>query len=81
MVTSADQVERLLTTINNTVVANVYGDLAVAVAQGFLTGLAFWVLQRALPHHVATAVASLVPVVGSPHSVGTGMYRPGGWRT
>jgi predicted PurR-regulated permease PerM len=55
MVTSADQVERLLTTINNTVVANVYGDLAVAVAQGFLTGLAFWVLQRALPHHVGTA--------------------------
>jgi predicted PurR-regulated permease PerM len=64
---SAVQVERLFTTINNTVVANVYGGLAVAVAQGFLTGLAFWVFSVPSPimWGLVTAVASLVPVVGS----------------
>jgi predicted PurR-regulated permease PerM len=64
---SADQVERLFTTITNTVVANVHGGLAVAVAQGFLTGLAFWVLSVPSPiiWGLVTAVASLVPVVGS----------------
>jgi predicted PurR-regulated permease PerM len=64
---SAGQVEKLFTTINNTVVANVYGGLAVAVAQGFLTGLAFWVLSVPSPimWGLLTAVASLVPVVGS----------------
>lgn len=61
------QVEKLFTTINDTVVANVYGGLAVAAAQGFLTGLAFWVLSvpSAIMWGVLTAVASLVPVVGS----------------
>lgn len=64
---SAEQVERLFTTINDTVVANVYGGLAVAAAQGFLTGLAFWVLGLPSPvmWGLLTAVASLVPVVGS----------------
>lgn len=64
---SADQVERLFTTINNTVVANVYGGLAVAAAQGFLTGLGLWVLNVPSPvmWGLLTAVASLVPVVGS----------------
>jgi predicted PurR-regulated permease PerM len=64
---SAQQVERLFTTINDTVVANVYGGLAVAAAQGCLTGLAFWVLGLPSPimWGVLTAVASLVPVIGS----------------
>jgi predicted PurR-regulated permease PerM len=64
---SAEQVERLFTTINDTVVANVYGGLAVAAAQGCLTGLAFWVLSLPSPimWGVLTAVASLVPVIGS----------------
>jgi predicted PurR-regulated permease PerM len=64
---STDQVERLFATINNTVVANVYGGLAVAAAQGFLTGLAFWVLSLPSPiiWGLVTAVASLIPVVGS----------------
>jgi predicted PurR-regulated permease PerM len=64
---SGEQVERLFTTINDTVVANVYGGLAVAAAQGCLTGLAFWVLGLPSPimWGVLTAVASLVPVVGS----------------
>lgn len=64
---NTEQVERLFTTINNTVVANVYGGLAVAAAQGFLTGLAFWVLSvpSSIMWGVLTAVASLVPVVGS----------------
>jgi predicted PurR-regulated permease PerM len=64
---STDQVERLFGTINNTVVANVYGGLAVAAAQGFLAGLAFWVLRLPSPimWGLVTAVASLIPVVGS----------------
>jgi predicted PurR-regulated permease PerM len=64
---SAVQVEKLLTTINDTVVANVHGSLAVAVAQGSLTGLAFWVLGVPSPilWGLITGVASLVPVVGS----------------
>lgn len=64
---SAEQVERLFTTINHTVIANVYGGLAVAGAQGLLTGLALWVLKVPSPimWGLLTAVASLVPVVGS----------------
>jgi len=64
---STEQVKRLFATINNMVVANVYGGLAVAAAQGFLTGLAFWVLGVPSPimWGSATAVASLIPVVGS----------------
>jgi len=47
--------------------ANVYGGLAVAVAQGALNGLAFAILGLAAPIFWAlvTALASLIPVVGS----------------
>ncbi len=63
----AGQAERLFSIINDTVVANVYGGLAVAAAQGFLAGLGFWALgvPSALMWGVLTAAASLVPVIGS----------------
>ncbi|MBZ5661626.1 MAG: AI-2E family transporter [Acidobacteriia bacterium] len=64
---STDQTERLFTGISETMIANLYGGLAVGAAQGLLTGLSFWVLGMSAPilWALVTALASLVPVVGS----------------
>lgn len=53
--------------IGSTVNATFYGGLAVAVAQGTLSGLAYYVLglQSAVLWGFITALASLLPVVGS----------------
>ena len=61
------QVERLFAGISNSIVANVYGVLAVGAAQGALTALGFWVLGLHSPvlWGVVTALFSLVPIVGS----------------
>ena len=63
----AAQVERLFTGLSNSIVANVYGCLAVGVAQGTLTSLAFWVLglSSAVLWGLVTALFSLVPIIGS----------------
>ena len=57
----------LLHRINSTVITNFYGSLAVAAAQGVLAGLGFSVLglQSAVLWGFTTAVASLLPLVGS----------------
>jgi predicted PurR-regulated permease PerM len=62
-----DQTERLFTGISETMIANLYGGLAVGVAQGILTGLSFWVLGLPAPilWTLVAGLASLVPVVGS----------------
>jgi predicted PurR-regulated permease PerM len=62
-----DQTERLYREIGITMTANLYGGLAVAVAQGALTGIGFGVLGLSAPIFWAlvTALASLVPVAGS----------------
>lgn len=62
-----DQTERLFTGISETMIANLYGGLAVGAAQGILTGLSFWVLGLPAPilWTLVTGLASLVPVVGS----------------
>jgi predicted PurR-regulated permease PerM len=64
---NAAQVERLFTGLSNSIVANVYGCLAVGVAQGTLAGLAFWVLGLPSPvlWGLVTALFSLVPIIGS----------------
>ena len=64
---NAAQVERLFTGISNSIVANVYGCLAVGAAQGTLASLAFWVLGLPSPvlWGMVTALFSLVPVMGS----------------
>jgi predicted PurR-regulated permease PerM len=61
------QVERLFTGVSNSIVANVYGVLAVAAAQGALTTLGFWVLSLSSPvlWGMVTALLSMVPIVGS----------------
>lgn len=62
-----DQAEKLFAGISETLIANLYGGLAVGVAQGILTGLSFWALGLAAPilWALVTGLASLVPVVGS----------------
>jgi predicted PurR-regulated permease PerM len=64
---SREQAERLFIGINDTIVASVYGSIAVGVVQGALTGLAFWVLGVSSPilWGLAAAMASLVPFVGT----------------
>jgi predicted PurR-regulated permease PerM len=64
---SRNQTERLFTGISNSIVANVYGILAVGAAQGALAALGFWVLGLPSPvlWGMVTALFSLVPVVGS----------------
>ena len=63
----ADQVDRLFTGISNSIIANVYGCLAVGATQGTLLGLAFWVLGLSSPvlWALVTALFSLIPIVGS----------------
>ena len=64
---NANQVERLFNGIDNSIIANVYGCIAVGVSQGLLTGVAFWVLGLTSPvlWAIVTAFFSMVPVVGS----------------
>lgn len=64
---SSDQTERLFTGISETMIGNLYGGLAVGVAQGVLTGLSFWVLglSSPIPGALFAALASLLPIVGS----------------
>jgi predicted PurR-regulated permease PerM len=62
-----EQVKRLSSGISNSIVANVYGCLAVGAAQGSLAGLAFWVLGLPSPvlWGLVTALFSLIPLIGS----------------
>ncbi|HVA95689.1 MAG TPA: AI-2E family transporter [Candidatus Dormibacteraeota bacterium] len=64
---SEEQTKKLFAEIGKTTTANLYGGLAVAAAQGSLTGLAFGVLGLSAPvlWALVTAMASLVPVFGS----------------
>ena len=61
------QVERLFTGISDSIIANVYGCLAVGVAQGTLVSIAFLVLGLPSPvlWGVVTALFSLIPIIGS----------------
>ena len=64
---TSEQSTRLVSRINETIVASVYGGIAVGIAQGLLTGLAFWVLglPSAVLWGLVAALASLIPVVGT----------------
>jgi predicted PurR-regulated permease PerM len=61
------QLEKLATGVSGTITASMYGGLAVAVAQGTLLGLAFWVLGLPSPvlWGVMTALFSFMPLVGT----------------
>lgn len=60
------QLDRLRREVSRTITASVYGSVAVAVSQGMLTGLAFWVLRVPSPilWGVAAALFSFVPLFG-----------------
>jgi predicted PurR-regulated permease PerM len=62
-----DQAVRLFTGIRDSVVANLYGILAVGLAQGLLTGAALATLRvpSALLLGLTAAVCSLIPIVGT----------------
>jgi predicted PurR-regulated permease PerM len=62
-----EQAKRLLTRIHDSVVANLYGIVAVGLAQGLLTGAALAVLgvRSALLLGLAAAVCSLIPMLGT----------------
>ncbi len=64
---TAEQARKLLTGISDTIIASVYGGIAVGLAQGSLTGLGFWVLGLSSPviWALTAALASLIPVVGT----------------
>jgi predicted PurR-regulated permease PerM len=64
---SSSQIEHLFTGISNSIIANVYGCLAVGAVQGTFVALAFWVLGVPSPAlwGLVTALFSMVPLIGS----------------
>jgi predicted PurR-regulated permease PerM len=63
----AGQVERLFSGVSDSIVANVYGCLAVGAAQGSFLALGFWALGVPSPvvWGLVTALCSMIPLVGS----------------
>jgi predicted PurR-regulated permease PerM len=63
----SDQVTRLFGCVKETLNAIVYGTLAIAAAQGILTGIAFWFLglSSAALWGVVTGLCALLPVIGT----------------
>lgn len=64
---SPAQLQKLTTGVSGTITASMYGGLAVAIAQGTLMGLAFWVLGLPAPvlWGMVTAFCSLIPLFGT----------------
>ncbi len=64
---SPAQLEKLATGVSDTITSSMYGGLAVAVAQGTLLGLAFWVLGLPSPvlWGMITVLFSFMPLIGT----------------
>jgi len=64
---TGQQERKLVTRAHETIIASVYGGLAVGLAQGSLTGLALWILGLSSPvlWGLVAAMASLIPFVGT----------------
>src|SRR5262249_35776731 len=65
----------LLSTMSDSVVANVYGVAAVSVAQGALGAIGYWIagLPNVMLWSVMTALFSMVPLVGAAAVWGVGV--------
>lgn len=63
----SEQVERLFTGIENTILGTVYGGLIVAAVQGALVAIALWILGVDSPLFwgVVAALFALIPLVGT----------------
>jgi len=64
---SHDHVEGLFNSVADTIIADMYGVIAIAIAQGLLMAAAFWVLGLPSPFlwGAVSAVVSLLPVGGT----------------
>jgi len=62
-----NQYARLLKTISDSIVANIYGVLAVAFAQGTLGALGYWIagLQNVMLWSLITGLFSMIPLIGA----------------
>lgn len=83
---SADNAEILRTRFRNVTISTVVGTGLVAVIQGVLVGIGFWVtgLSNALFWGVVTVVLAILPVVGSalvwaPGAIALGLDGRWGW--
>jgi predicted PurR-regulated permease PerM len=63
----ANRLEKLTDGVSRTLTASMYGGLAVAIVQGLLTGIAFWVLGFPSPvlWGMTAAIFSFVPLIGT----------------
>jgi predicted PurR-regulated permease PerM len=70
-----DRYNLLLKTISDSVVANVYGVIAVSIAQAVLGAFGYWIagLPNVMLWSVMTALASMVPVLGAISVWGVGV--------
>lgn len=64
---TGEQARNLVASAHETIIASVYGGIAVGLAQGSLTELALWVLGLSSPvlWVLVAALASLIPFVGT----------------
>jgi predicted PurR-regulated permease PerM len=64
---NTEQIDKLFTGIENTIIGTVYGGLVVAAVQGMLIGLALWVFGIPSPvlWAVVAAFFALLPLVGT----------------
>ena len=64
---SNEQVEKLFSGVENTIIGTVYGGLVVAAVQGAMVGLALWILGIPSPvlWGVVAAFFALLPLVGT----------------
>jgi len=64
----AERREQIVSQFSEVITATVFGDLAVALLQGFLGGMAFWILGLPSPVFWGALMAflSILPVIGAP---------------